>query len=59
MIPIDLAFFLYSSAAGQMVAVYPSPAGPTESLLQLEAWDDIARDHPGCARSSRTSRHCS
>ena len=46
MIPIDLAFFLYSSAAGQMVAVYPSPAGPTESLLHLDAWDDIARDHP-------------
>ena len=46
MIPIDLAFFLYSSPAGQMVAVYPSPAGPTESTLQLEAWDNIARGHP-------------
>ena len=45
-IPIDLAFFLYSSPAGQVVAVYPSPAGPTESLLHLDAWDDIAAGHP-------------
>lgn len=46
LIPIDLAFFLHSSPAGQMVAVYPSPAGPTESLLQLEAWADIVGEHP-------------
>ena len=45
-IPIDLAFFLHSSPAGQVVAVYPSPAGATESLLHLEAWDDIAAGHP-------------
>jgi hypothetical protein len=45
-IPIDLAFFLYSSPASQMVAVYPSPAGATESLLHLEAWDGIAAGHP-------------
>jgi hypothetical protein len=45
-IPIDLAFFLRSSTAGQVVAVYPSPAGPTESLLHLDAWDDIAAGHP-------------
>ena len=46
LIPIDLAFFLHSSPAGQIVAVYPSPAGPTESLLHLEAWDDIIGEHP-------------
>jgi hypothetical protein len=45
-VPIDLAFFLHSSPAGQVVAVYPSPAGATESLLHLEAWDDIAAGHP-------------
>ena len=46
MIPIDLAFFVYSSPAGQMTAVYPSPAGPTESLLQFTTWRDIAAGHP-------------
>jgi hypothetical protein len=46
MIPIDLAFFLYSSPANQMVAVYPGPAGATESTLRLDAWDGIARGHP-------------
>jgi hypothetical protein len=46
MIPIDLAFFFHSSPAGQVVAVYPSPAGPTESQLGLEHWHDIAAGHP-------------
>ncbi len=45
LIPIDLAFFLHSSPAGQAVAVYPSPAGATESLLQLDAWQDIVAGH--------------
>lgn len=46
MIPIDLAFFVYSSPAGQMTAVYPSPAGPTESLLQFATWHDLVAGHP-------------
>lgn len=45
-IPIDLAFFFYSSHASQMVAVYPSPAGATESLLPLAAWGAMADRHP-------------
>ena len=28
------------------VAIYPSPAGPTESLLSLEAWNDLAERNP-------------
>jgi Family of unknown function (DUF5947) len=40
-IPIDLAFFFYNSASGKVVAFYPSPAGATESLLPLDAWDEI------------------
>jgi hypothetical protein len=47
MIPIDMAFFMYSRQDGQTVALYPSPAGPTESLLPLAAWADIAAGHPG------------
>src|SRR5580692_7613242 len=37
-IPIDLAFFFYSTPAAKVVAFYPSPAGATESLLPLNAW---------------------
>jgi hypothetical protein len=45
-IPIGLAFFFSSTAAGKVVAIYPSPAGPTESLLDLGAWDEIVRQNP-------------
>jgi Family of unknown function (DUF5947) len=40
-IPVDMAFFFHSSAAGRVVAFYPSPLGATESLLDLEAWDEL------------------
>ncbi len=46
MIPINLAFFYRDGASDKMVAMYPSPAGATESLLSLEAWDDIAAQRP-------------
>ncbi len=45
-IPIDLAFFYRSTHAGRVVAMYPSPAGATESLLSLDAWGRIQRDNP-------------
>jgi hypothetical protein len=41
-LPIDLAFFLQRSETSRVAAYYPSPAGPTESLLPLDAWRDIA-----------------
>ena len=41
-IPINLAFFYYSTQAGRMVAMYPSPAGATESLLATDQWDKIS-----------------
>ena len=44
-IPIGLAFFFFSSVAGKVIAMYPSPAGATESLLDLDAWSDIATRH--------------
>jgi hypothetical protein len=40
-LPINLAFFFHSSAVGRMVAIYPSPAGAMESLLSLEALDEL------------------
>ncbi len=45
-IPIDLAFFFQSTAAERVVAIFPGPAGATESLLTLEAWTDLVADNP-------------
>lgn len=45
-LPIDLAFFFYSTPQGKMTAMYPSPAGPTESLLTLTAWEALVRQNP-------------
>jgi len=42
LIPINMAFFFGSSVEGRMIALYPSPAGAVESLLPLEAWNEIA-----------------
>lgn len=46
LIPIDMAFFFYSSVAGRVVAYYPSPAGAVESLLDLESWNEIVEQNP-------------
>ena len=46
LIPIGLAFFLKSSTEGRVIALYPSPAGPMESMLSLDAWADIVADNP-------------
>jgi hypothetical protein len=46
LIPIGLAFFFNSSPAEKVIAIYPSPAGPTESLLELQSWDDILSNNP-------------
>jgi hypothetical protein len=45
-IPVELAFFFHSSAAGRVVAFYPSPLGATESLLDLESWDELVEANP-------------
>lgn len=45
--PIDMAFFFKSSPHdGRIVAMYPGPAGATESLLTLDTWDAIAAGNP-------------
>src|ERR1700684_1220086 len=46
MVPIDMAFFFKSTPHGRVIALYPSPAGPTESLLPLETWVDIEQANP-------------
>jgi hypothetical protein len=45
-LPINLAFFFHSTPAGKVVALYPSPAGPVESLLPLDAWDELVYANP-------------
>ena len=53
-IPVGLAFFLRSSQRaeergeerGEVSAFYPSPAGATESTLNLEKWDRLSSAHP-------------
>ena len=49
-LPINLAFFHYSSRQDRMKATYPSPAGATESLLPLDAWQTLASNNPLLAR---------
>ena len=46
LIPISMAFFFHSSAAGKVISLYPSPAGATESLLDFESWDEIVQKNP-------------
>jgi hypothetical protein len=45
-IPIGLAFFLRSQASGAVVALYPSPAGATESELPLQVWEELVARNP-------------
>lgn len=45
-IPVDLAFFFRSTASERVVALYPGPAGATESLLDLGAWTDLEAANP-------------
>ncbi len=46
MIPINLAFFFRNSEDSRVSALYPSPAGATESLLPLAAWNNIVQANP-------------
>jgi hypothetical protein len=48
-IPIGLAFLFKSSITGEAVAIYPSPAGPTETELDRETWDDLVAENPPLA----------
>jgi hypothetical protein len=52
LVPIQLAFFYRSSHAGRTVALYPSPAGVTESVIEPEAWQAIVAANPGLEEMS-------
>ena len=50
LIPIGIAFFFKSTPESRVIALYPSPAGATESLLDLAAWEELAADNPVLAQ---------
>jgi len=45
-LPINLAFFFHSTPMGRVVVLYPSPAGATESLVTLDAWEELTAANP-------------
>jgi hypothetical protein len=45
-IPVGIAFFFYHTTLARTVALYPSPAGATESQLPPGAWASVLRDSP-------------
>lgn len=45
-LPINLAFFFDSTKENKTIALYPSPAGATESLLSLDSWREIIAANP-------------
>jgi Family of unknown function (DUF5947) len=45
-VPVDMAFFFYNTPAEKVVAYYPSPMGPTESLLELRTWEELETANP-------------
>ena len=55
-VPIGLAFFLRSAASGEVVALYPSPAGATESSSSSGPGTTSSAATRCCGRSRPTSR---
>jgi hypothetical protein len=45
-LPINMVFFFHNTATGKITAMYPSPAGATESLLPLATWEALVMDNP-------------
>jgi hypothetical protein len=45
-IPIGLAFFMHSTVTACIVAMYPSPAGATESELHFDSWRQMTDRNP-------------
>lgn len=48
-IPVSVAFFFVNSAEERVVGFYPSPAGATESLLPMDAWERLTNANPELA----------
>ncbi len=48
-LPINLVFIFHSSQTKKPTALYPSPAGATESLVPLENWSALVAKNPPLA----------
>jgi hypothetical protein len=49
-LPIDLAFLYETGSPRQVVAVYPSPAGGTQSQVEAQSWLELVQANPVLAR---------
>jgi hypothetical protein len=45
-LPINLTFLYRDTATGKVIAMYPSPAGATESLLPTQNWEALEAANP-------------
>jgi hypothetical protein len=45
-VPVNLAFFCSSTHVGQVIAMYPSPAGLIEEAVPTEAWEALVAENP-------------
>jgi hypothetical protein len=45
-LPISMVFFFRNTQTGKTTAMYPSPAGATESLLPLATWEMLVLANP-------------
>jgi hypothetical protein len=45
-LPINLAFFQRCTPEGRVIAMFPSPAGATESSVSPEDWDALVGENP-------------
>ena len=48
-LPIEMAFFFIGTPEKKIAALYPSPAGATESRLPLTAWETLVAVNPPLA----------
>jgi hypothetical protein len=46
MIPVNMVYIFRNTLAGRAIAFYPSPAGATESLLDLQRWEGLVASNP-------------
>jgi hypothetical protein len=46
MIPVNMVYIIQSTINNRIMAFYPSPAGPMESLLGLENWKSLIENNP-------------
>lgn len=45
-IPINMAFFVFSTPNQRTEVMYPSPAGATEAMLAQDVWGEIVKANP-------------